>query len=193
MAQLNPFSLEARPTRVRWLVFGLICATSWLLYLHRYAWGVVKPDFKAENPHLTDTQLGWIDSAVLATYALGQVPGGLASDLVGPRLVLGLSILLWSLTVAELAHGIYRADTPERARMRRQFLDELKAHVPVHAVTELTAEIIGRVGAEQAAKGITLPLADLIIGACALELGYAIGTVNVRDFNRIPGLNIIRL
>jgi predicted nucleic acid-binding protein len=32
-----------------------------------------------------------------------------------------------------------------------------------------------------------------IIGACALELGYAIGTSNVRDFNRIPGLNIIQL
>jgi hypothetical protein len=53
--------------------------------------------------------------------------------------------------------------------------------------------IIARIGAEQAVKGITLPLADLIIGACALELGYAIATVNVRDFNRIPGLNIIRL
>ena len=101
--------------------------------------------------------------------------------------------MICSLTVAELAHGIYRADTPERARMRRQFLDELKAHVPIHPVTESTAEIIGRVGAEQAAQGIILPLADLIIGACAVELGYAIGTINVRDFNRIPGVNIIRL
>ena len=102
-------------------------------------------------------------------------------------------IVICSITVAELGHGIYRADTPERSRMRRQFLDELKAHVPVHPVTESTAEIIARVGAEQAAKGITLPLADLIIGACALELGYAIGTANVRDFSRIPGLNLIHL
>jgi predicted nucleic acid-binding protein len=104
-----------------------------------------------------------------------------------------VAIVICSLTVAELAHGIYRADTPERSRMRRQFLDELKAHVPIHPVTESTAEIIARIGAAQAAKGITLPLADLIIGACALELNYAIGTTNVRDFNRIPGLNIIRL
>jgi predicted nucleic acid-binding protein len=102
-------------------------------------------------------------------------------------------ILLCSLTVAELAHGIYRADTPERSRMRRQFLDELKAHVPVHPVTESTGEIIGRIGAEQAAKGINLPLADLIIGASALELGYAVGTGNIRDFRRISGLNIIQL
>ena len=104
-----------------------------------------------------------------------------------------VTIVISSLTVAELAHGIYRADSPERARMRRQFLDEMKAHVPVHPVTESTAEIIGRIGAEQAAKGINLPLADLIIGACALELGYAVGTSNIRDFNRIPDLSIIQL
>ena len=104
-----------------------------------------------------------------------------------------MAIVICSLTVAELAHGIYRADTPERSRMRRQFLDELKAQIPIHPVTESTAEIVGRIGGEQAAKGISLPLADLIIGACVVELGYAIGTINVRDFNRIPGLSVVRL
>jgi tRNA(fMet)-specific endonuclease VapC len=102
-------------------------------------------------------------------------------------------IIMCALTVAELAHGIYRADSLDRSRQRRQFVDELKAHVPVHAVTEATAEIIARVGGEQAAKGINLPLADLIIGACALELGYAVATNNVRDFGRIPGLRVLRL
>jgi len=60
-------------------------------------------------------------------------------------------------------------------------------------MTEATAEIIARIGAEQAARGISLPLGNLIIGACALELGYAIGTANVRDSSRIPGLTIVRL
>lgn len=95
--------------------------------------------------------------------------------------------------MAELAHGIYRANSLERSRQRRQFLDELKAQVPVHPVTEATAEIIARIGGDQAARGINLPLGDLIIGACALELGYVIGTNNVRDFNRIPGLTILQL
>jgi predicted nucleic acid-binding protein len=104
-----------------------------------------------------------------------------------------LPIVISSLTVAELGHGIHRADTPERSRQRRQFLDELRAQVPVHPVTESTAEIIARVGAEQAAKGINLPLGDLIIGACALELGYSIATSNSRDFTRIPGLNVVML
>ena len=104
-----------------------------------------------------------------------------------------VSIVISVLTVAELGHGIYRANSPERRQQRRQFLDELKAHIPVHPITEATAEIIARVGGEQSAKGINLPLIDLMIGACALELGYAIGTDNERDFNRIPDLRVIIL
>src|SRR5437899_7405972 len=60
-------------------------------------------------------------------------------------------IVISAMTVAELAHGIYRANTPERRQRRRQFVDELKAHIPVHPITETTAEIIARVGGEEAA------------------------------------------
>jgi predicted nucleic acid-binding protein len=104
-----------------------------------------------------------------------------------------VTIGLCALTVAEVAHGIYRANTPERARMRRRFLDELKAHIPVHPFTESTAELVAQIGAGQAAQGINLPLADLIIGACALELGYAVGTANVRHFRAIPRLQVISI
>ena len=102
-------------------------------------------------------------------------------------------IILSSLTVAEIGHGIYRANTPEIRERRRAFLDELKATIPIHPITEATAEIIARVGGEQAAKGINLPFIDLIIAAGALELGYAIGTDNTRDFTRIPDLKVISL
>lgn len=102
-------------------------------------------------------------------------------------------VIISAITVAELAHGVYRANLPQRAQQRRQFLDELKAHIPVHPVTERTAEIIARVGGEQAARGVNLPLGDLIVGACALELGYAIGASNVRDFTRIPELTVVSL
>lgn len=102
-------------------------------------------------------------------------------------------IAICALTVAELAHGIYRAASPERSRQRRQFLDELKAQVPIQPVTDATAEIIARIGARQAAQGINLPLADLIIAATAVELGYAVATRNLRDFNRIPGLQVLQV
>ena len=40
-------------------------------------------------------------------------------------------------------------------------------------------------------QGITIPFDDLLIGACALERGYAIATRNQRHFQMIPGLKII--
>src|SRR5881628_1313076 len=39
---------------------------------------------------------------------------------------------LCSISVAELAHGVHRANTPERRQARRTFLDDLKATVPVY-------------------------------------------------------------
>ena len=65
------------------------------------------------------------------------------------------------LGAAEIGHGIYRANTAELRDRRRAFLDELKATVPIHPLTETTAEIVARIGGEQAARGIILPLADL--------------------------------
>jgi len=98
---------------------------------------------------------------------------------------------LCAITVAELAHGIYRADTPERRGHRRMFLDDLRASVPVYAITGATAELVGKIGAESAASGVTIPFDDLLIGACALERGYAVATRNLRHFRKVPGLNVI--
>jgi sugar phosphate permease len=95
----------ADTTQVRWLVFYLACAVSWLLYLHRYSWGVVKPAFRRENPSLSDTELGWLDAAFQAAYALGQVPGGLLGDLYGPRAILSVLVLLWSVAAAGVVWG----------------------------------------------------------------------------------------
>ncbi len=99
-----------------------------------------------------------------------------------------VEILICSVTVAELVHGVYRANTLDIRDRRRAFIDELKRNVPVHPVTEVTAEIIGRISGEHAAKGIKIPFDDLAIGAAALEQGYALATLNLRHFQMIPGL-----
>jgi len=133
-----------------------------------------------------------LDSSVLiAAERRKQTPAQIIEDVV--KKVGAVPIILSSLTVAEIGHGIYRANTPDIRERRRAFLDELKATIPIHPITEATAEIIARVGGEQAAKGINLPFIDLIIAAGALELGYAIGTDNTRDFTRIPDLKVISL
>ena len=110
------------------------------------------------------------------------------------RAVVGSAdIVLSAITIAEIGHGIYRARTPDIRARRRAFLDDSKASVPVYPVTADTAGIVARTGGELAAKGINLQFADLLIAACALEIGFAIGTTNVRDFARIPGLKVITL
>jgi tRNA(fMet)-specific endonuclease VapC len=100
---------------------------------------------------------------------------------------------LSSITLAELVHGIYRANTEERRARRRAFLDDLKAAVPVYSITDNTAELIGKISGESAVKGVTIPFDDLLIGTCALERGYAVATRNQRHFQRIPGLRLVEL
>ena len=102
-----------------------------------------------------------------------------------------VEIAISAVTLAELVHGVARANTPEIRHSRRSFIDELKKHVPVHPVTDTTAEVAGQISGEQAAKGITLPADDLLIGASAIEQGYAVATLNTRHFEKIPGLRVI--
>lgn len=94
-AETHPEFQPPGATNVRWVIFGLACAVSFLNYVHRYSWGVVRPDvIKAYG--LNDSQMGWLDGAFNLTYSLCQFPGGLAGDLFGPRLVITLATVVWS-------------------------------------------------------------------------------------------------
>lgn len=95
--------------------------------------------------------------------------------------------------LTELVHGVYRAATPERRLRRENFLSELLADVTVYPYTKETALLAGKIDGEQQSRGAVIPFADLLIGATALELGYSVLTVNVRHFERIPGLSVVKL
>jgi tRNA(fMet)-specific endonuclease VapC len=96
-------------------------------------------------------------------------------------------------TVLELAHGITRADTTERRERRQRFLDDLLTGVPIQPITVPIALRAGQIDGQSQAKGVRIPLSDLLIGASALELGYSVGTANIRHFQLIPSLSVIRL
>lgn len=93
---------SSRPTRVRHLVFALACATSFLLYLHRYTWAFVKPRLREEMDWSYET-LGWLDSLFNASYAIGQLPSGIVTDVLGPRRILSTIIAVWSVSLAATA------------------------------------------------------------------------------------------
>jgi sugar phosphate permease len=90
---------QFHPTRFRAVIFVLACGTSWFLYLHRYVFGLIKPQLKAEFG-LDKTQLGLLDSSFSVFYAGAQVPMGLAIDGLGVRYMLTLAIFVWCVGLA---------------------------------------------------------------------------------------------
>jgi sugar phosphate permease len=83
-----------KPTNVRWAIFGLACGASWLLYLHRYTFALIKPAL-VEEWKLDKVQLGLLDSAFSLTSTGFQFPLGVTADVLGVRIVLTGLILLW--------------------------------------------------------------------------------------------------
>jgi tRNA(fMet)-specific endonuclease VapC len=100
---------------------------------------------------------------------------------------IGLSVV----TIAELMHGAYRAKREGDKLRRLTFIDRLCSDVPVHPVTVEIARRVGRIEGEQAAQGIVIAFEDLAIGVTALQLGFDVATLNVRHFQRIPGLKVL--
>jgi len=96
--------------------------------------------------------------------------------------------VLSSVGLTELAHGIYRAQTAEIRSRRESFIRELLADVEVYSYTRETALLAGRIAGEEQSRGVVIPFVDLLIGATALEVDYAVLTVHVRHFRLIPGL-----
>ncbi len=94
-------------------------------------------------------------------------------------------------TLIELAHGAARTDTSQRKERRQQFIKELVTALPVHPVTVSIALRTGQIDGENQAKGVRLPLSDLLIGVTALELGYSVATGNPRHFRLVPGLSVV--
>jgi tRNA(fMet)-specific endonuclease VapC len=101
------------------------------------------------------------------------------------------SAFLSPIVLAELVHGIYRARTDQQAQTRTTFVEDIRKALSVLSFAETTAWIAGRIRGEQARLGNTLPLADALIAASALEAGYAVVTLNSKDFTRIPNLRVI--
>jgi tRNA(fMet)-specific endonuclease VapC len=100
---------------------------------------------------------------------------------------------LSAISLTELMHGLYRAQTAAVRLRRQSFLDEVLADLTVYPYTRETALLAGKLDGEQQNKGVIIPFADLLIGATALSLGFSVMTANMRHFQRIPSLSVLRL
>lgn len=104
-----------------------------------------------------------------------------------------IELCLSVVTIAELMHGAQRAETNAQKQRRVRFIGRLCIDIPVHPMTIEIARMVGEIKGQQAAHGNTIAFEDLVIGATALYLGFDVATLNVRHFERIPGLKIVSI
>lgn len=113
-----------------------------------------------------------------------------------PLSVLGMvagqdeAVALAAITVSELLAGAYRADTPERRTRRQVFVASVLEVIPVFPFDIRVARTHARLWAQLAGIGQTIGAHDLLIAATALTYGYSVLTDNVREFQRVPDLEV---
>lgn len=98
----------------------------------------------------------------------------------------GISVV----TVAELLHGVERADTETRRLRRQAFVEKVIELFPIFPFDTSVARIYARIWASLVRKGQTVGAHDLIIAATAISLDYTVVTANRRDFEKIEGLRL---
>ena len=95
-----------------------------------------------------------------------------------------------AITVAELWHGVERADATHKAP-RQRYLEALLSLLPIIPYMEETALHHARIWAQVEAVGKMVGYYDLVVAATALERGSTVATFNRRHFEVIPGLKVI--
>jgi sugar phosphate permease len=79
--------------RYRWWCYGVLLLTYIFVYFDRVAPAVVAPELMKEFG-LTATSLGILSSMYFYPYAAMQIPSGVLSDYLGPRLSVGIFFII---------------------------------------------------------------------------------------------------
>jgi predicted nucleic acid-binding protein len=95
-----------------------------------------------------------------------------------------------AVTVAELLHGVERADNESRKLKRQAFVEKVIEQFPIFPFDVAVARIYARIWAALARRGFTVGAHDLIIAATAISLDYTVITSNGRDFEKVEGLRL---
>ena len=98
----------------------------------------------------------------------------------------GLSVI----TVAELLHGVHRADSRARRIRRNAFVEKVIDLFPLLPFDTAAARVYAQLWADLQKKGKMIGAHDLMIGSTAISLGFKIVTFNPRDFEKIAGLKV---
>ena len=126
-----------------------------------------------------------IDSSVLIAHERGRLN---MADLLGG--VRDAEAYLSVITVSEILHGVHRAQDAGRRARRMASVEALLSAFPVLPADATVARVHALLWAELKAAGTLIGPHDLWIAATCLAYGHALVTANVREFSRVPGLDI---
>jgi tRNA(fMet)-specific endonuclease VapC len=94
------------------------------------------------------------------------------------------------ITASELLHGVHRTKDNTLRTRRAAFVEGLLSAVEALPITMAVARIQAEIWTVLKDNGDLVGAHDLWIAATALSHGMAVATANVRDFERVPGLNV---
>ncbi len=126
-----------------------------------------------------------IDASVLIDHERGR--GDLRGRVSGRE---EEPFFLSVVTASELLHGVHRARDPGTRARRSAFVEGLLDALPLLPVHMATARMHARLRADLASRGTLIGPHDLWLAASCLAHGLSLATSNLREFGRVPGLEV---
>jgi len=93
-------------------------------------------------------------------------------------------------TASELLHGAHRATQPDVRARRSAFVEGILERFPLLSVDLASARAHAQLWAELRQAGKRIGPHDLWLAATCVAHGLTIVTANVREFARVPGLDL---
>jgi tRNA(fMet)-specific endonuclease VapC len=120
----------------------------------------------------------------ICIYLIKKKPRGVLEKLAEYKISeVGIS----AITVAELEYGVAKSSLPDK---NRDALDEFLAPFEIIPFDDRAAQEYGRIRAYLERKGTLIGSMDMLIAAHAQSLGVTLVTNNVKEFKRVPHLQV---
>ena len=128
-----------------------------------------------------------IDASVLIGFERNAVD---PQRIVSERADEDEPFFLSTITVSELLHGVHRAEDAVRRVRRSVFVEGVIDRFPLLDVDLPTARAHAEIWAELASDGRLIGGHDLWLAATCVAHGLRLATLNVREFERVPALEL---
>ena len=128
-----------------------------------------------------------IDTSIWIDVERGTIAPADVSTVTGDE-----AVYLSPVSMAELEFGVLRARTDDQRRRRRAALERLRRK-PTLIIDGETGRVFGEIAAHLASVGHSADfrVQDVWIASQAIQSGHRLLTGNARDFENIPGLDLV--